>query len=94
MCLNEYVQNIFPNNVDPLLDPIDSPTSMVFTMAQREISTRAPQRVYGPLPQQSAFVGAAGAAIPQPVVTTEMIIGRQTRANTIAQREEGRASKR
>ena len=87
MCLNESVQNIFPNNVDPLLDPIDSPTSMVFTMAQREIATRAPQRAYGPLPQQSAFVATAGTAIPQPVITTEMLIGSQSRANTIAQRE-------
>ena len=70
------MQNIFPNQPDPLLDPIGTPFSMVYNMTQRELAIRAPQRVHGPLPEQSAFVAAAGAAIPQPRVTTEMNIGR------------------
>ena len=62
---------------------------MVYNMTQRELAIRAPQRVHGPLPEQSAFVAAAGAAIPQPRITTEMNIGRQTRATTVADRGEG-----
>ncbi|KAI4969045.1 hypothetical protein ZWY2020_046375 [Hordeum vulgare] len=59
-------ENIYPNQADPLLDPIESPTSMVYNMAQRELARRPPNRVHGPLPEQSSFVASAGAAIPQP----------------------------
>ena len=89
MCLNGFVHNIFPNIVDHMLDSIDSPTRMVSSMTQRDIARKAPQRVYSPLPEGSAFVAPAGAAIPQPMVTTEMITGRQTRATRVAHREEG-----
>ena len=68
------MQNIFPQQPDPRLDPAESPTSMVFNMAQRELARRAPHRVHGPLLEQSSVV-AAGAAIPQPRVTTEINIG-------------------
>ena len=57
---------------------------MVFNMASRERARRPPQRVHGPLPELSSFVAAAGAEIPQPRVTTEMNIARQTRARTEA----------
>ena len=60
---------------------------MMFNMAQRDIARRAPQRVHGPLPDQSSFVVAVGAVIPQPMVTTEMIIGKQIRASTVLDRE-------
>ncbi|XP_037452842.1 uncharacterized protein LOC119323323 [Triticum dicoccoides] len=84
-----FLQNIFPNQPDPLLDPIGTPFSMVYNMTQRELARRAPQRVHGPLPKQSAFVAAASAAIPQPRITTKMNIGRQTRATTVADKGEG-----
>ena len=58
------------------MDPSRLPDSMVSSMARRERSHRAPQRFHGPLPEQSAFVAAAAAAIPQPTVTTQMNIGR------------------
>ncbi|KAI4986462.1 hypothetical protein ZWY2020_019092 [Hordeum vulgare] len=74
--------NIYPNQADPLLDPIESPTSMVYNMTQRELARRPPNRVHGPLPEQSSFVASAGAAIPQPRVTTEMSTARLTRATT------------
>lgn len=75
MLLLCYVQNIFPHLANPMLDPSRQPNSMVFNMAQRERSYRAPQREHGPLPEKSSFVAAAGAAIPQPrVITTEMNI--------------------
>ncbi|KAE8782667.1 Synaptic vesicle 2-related protein [Hordeum vulgare] len=77
-----FLQNIYPNQADPLLDPIESPTSMVYNMAQRELARRPPNRVHGPLPEQSSFVASAGAAIPQPRVTTEMSTARLTRATT------------
>ena len=86
--LNVFVQNIFPSQANPILDPMQSPTSMVYSMSQRELLRRAPNRVHGPLPEQSSFVLAAGAAIPQPRVTTEMNAGRQTRAQTQYLREE------
>ena len=86
MSLSEHLslQNIFPNRPDPRLDPTESPTSMVFNMASRERARRPPQRVHGPLPELSSFVAAAGAEIPQPRVTTEMNVARQTRARTEA----------
>ena len=87
--LNVFVQNIFPSQANPILDPMQSPTSMVYSMSQRELLRRAPNRVHGPLPEQSSFVLAAGAAIPQPRVTTEMNAGRQTRARTVLERGEG-----
>ena len=87
--LNVFVQNIFPSQANPILDPMQSPTSMVYSMSQRELLRRAPNRVHGPLPEQSSFVVAAGAAIPQPRVTTEMNAGRQTRARTVLERGEG-----
>ncbi|KAI5015918.1 hypothetical protein ZWY2020_059466 [Hordeum vulgare] len=77
-----FLQNIYPNQADPLLDPIESPTSMVYNMAHREIARRPPNRFHGPLPQQSTFVASAGAAIPQPRVTTEMSTARLTKATT------------
>ena len=86
MSLSEHLslQNIFPNRPDPRLDPTESPTSMVFNMASRERARRPSQRVHGPLPELSSFVAAAGAEIPQPRVTTEMNVARQTRARTEA----------
>ena len=86
MSLSEHLslQNIFPNRPDPRLDSTESPTSMVFNMASRERARRPSQRVHGPLPELSSFVAAAGAEIPQPRVTTEMNISRQTRARTTA----------
>ena len=62
---------------------------MVFNMASRERARRPSQRVHGPLPELSSFVAAAGAEIPQPRVTTEMNIARQTRARTEADIERG-----
>ncbi|KAE8799076.1 Synaptic vesicle 2-related protein [Hordeum vulgare] len=67
---NLLTHNIYPNQADPLLDPTESLTSMVYNMAQRELDKRPPYRVHGPLPEQSSFVASAGAAIPQPRVTT------------------------
>ena len=86
MSLSEHLslQNIFPNRPDPRLDPTASPTSMVFNMDCRERARRPSQRVHGPLPELSSFVAAAGAEIPQPRVTTEMNVARQTRARTEA----------
>lgn len=85
-----YVHNIFPGLAHPTLDPSRQPQSMVFNMAQRERSFRAPHREHGPLPQQSSFVAAAGDSIPQPrVITTEMNIGRSTRATRRAETGEG-----
>ncbi|KAI4989087.1 hypothetical protein ZWY2020_036404 [Hordeum vulgare] len=37
-----FLQNIFPEEPDPRLDPTESPTSMVFNMSQRELAKRAP----------------------------------------------------
>ena len=87
--LNVFVQNIFPSQANPILDPMQSPTSMVYSMSQRELLRRAPNRVHGPLLERSSFVLAAGVAIPQPRVTTKMNVGRQTRARTVVERGEG-----